>query len=306
MIHAQKPSLPLPALLLLLALCLCQACAPRAISQSQPKEGILLVAFGASAPEARSAYERIGSEYRRAFPGLPIEWAFTSQIIRKKLAAQGVPAPSVGEALAALSRQGVELVRAQSLHVMAGEEFTGLERALDYYLQEHPRAFKEVWLGRPLLESRRDAREAAQALKADLGHHCASGEAIVLMGHGQSRGRAGLAMEGARAVFKEEDPHFFLATVEGERDFDELEKELRAAGAKKLLLAPLMLVAGEHARSDLGGAQEDSWASRFKKAGFKVEGVSLKGLGERDGVAPILIRHSREAEENLMAKPKKL
>lgn len=126
----------------------------------------------------------------------------------------------------------------------------------------------------------------------------------MLMGHGQSHGRADLTFEGTRAVFHDADKRVFMATVEGARSVDDLLAELKAAKVKKVVIEPLMLVAGDHAHNDLAGDEDDSWASKLKAAGFKVE-ANLKGLGQIAGARAILVRHAREAADDLTKEPRK-
>ena len=73
-----------------------------------------------------------------------------------------------------------------------------------------------------------------------------------------------------------------------------LKKLVRAHGAKRVILAPFMVVAGDHAMNDMSGEDEDSWRSRFEAEGFQVECV-LKGLGEYRGVRKLYMDHIRAA-----------
>lgn len=291
----------LPLFLLLLALL---AASVQAADQKAPKEGVLLVAFGTSVPEALPSFKAVDASFKAAFPDTPVVWSYTSQIIRKKLAKQGKPVGGISDGLAALAKAGVKVVRVQSLHVMPGEEFTELERAVLLDIQKHPGRFEAVYLGRPLLESHKDALSVAKAVLADMGDKRRKGEAVVLMGHGQAHGRADLVFEGTRATFKESDPLVFMATVEGARGIDDLLAELKAHKIKKVWLQPLMVVAGDHARNDLAGDEEDSWASKLKAAGFKVE-ANLEGLGEVPGVRALFVDHAKQNVDDLTKEPKK-
>ena len=269
-----------------------------------PKEGVLLVAFGTSVPEGMSAFKIVDAEFKKAFPDSPVVWAYTSQIIRKKLAQQGQPVGGISDGMAQLAKDGVKVVRVQSLHVLGGEEFSALERAVLLDVSKNPGRFDAVYLGRPLLESKPDAQELASIILADTKKARGKNAALVLMGHGQSHGRADLAFEGVWAVFKAADKNIHMATVEGARTVEELIKELKAAKVKRVVLAPLMLVAGDHARNDLAGDEEDSWASQLKKEGIKVE-AHLKGLGEMSGTAAIFVRHAKESIDDLTKEPRK-
>ena len=144
----------------------------------------------------------------------------------------------------------------------------------------------------------------AKAVLADMGGKRRKDEAVVLMGHGQAHGRADLVFEGTRATFRESDPLVFMATVEGARGIDDLPAELKAHKVRKVWLQPLMVVAGDHARNDLAGDGEDSWASKLRAAGFKVE-TNLRGLGEVPGVRDIFVDHARQNVDDLTKEPRK-
>lgn len=290
--------------LLLLVLAPLSAQAADAEAAKAPREGILLVAFGTSVPEAEGAFKAADRAFRTAWPDAPVVWAYTSQIIRKKLAKEGRPVGGIAAGLAKLAKDGVEVVRVQSLHVMAGEEFAALARAVLLDVAKHPGRFKAVYLGRPLLESRADAQAVARDVLGALAGRRQPGDALVLMGHGQGEGRADLVLEGTRQAFQTSDPLVFIATVEGSRSFDELLAELRAHKVRRVWLQPLMLVAGDHARNDLAGEEEDSWASRLRAAGFEVE-ANLVGLGEVAGIAERFVEHAKESKDDLTREPRK-
>lgn len=270
---------------------------------AEPREGLLIVAFGTSVPEAVPALKALDADFRAAFPDAAVEWAYTSQIIRKKLAERGTPVGGISDGLGALARKGVKVVRVQSLHVMAGEEFSALERAVLLDVKAHPGRFEAVYLGRPLLESRQDAREVAAAVLQSCGGR-APGEGLVLMGHGQAHGRADLVFEGMRRAFVEADGLTFMASVEGSRTFEDLARELATRNVKTLWVQPFMIVAGDHARNDLAGEEADSWASRLRAQGFQVK-TNLLGMGEIAGVRAVFIRHARETKDDLTREPVK-
>ncbi len=207
------PTTSLRSTLLALLLTLCLAL-PALAAQ---KEGLLLVAFGTSVPEAQPALTAIDKEFKAAFPHSPVIWAYTSSIIRAKLEKKGVHIGDVAAGLEELARQKVDVVRVQSLHVVAGEEFSEMERLLVSWLVRHPDSFKAVYLGRPLLESRQDAEDVCRAVLGATEGKRKSGELLALMGHGQSHGRGDMIIEGMRATLADADNLAVLATVEGSR-----------------------------------------------------------------------------------------
>ncbi|MBQ9536891.1 MAG: sirohydrochlorin cobaltochelatase [Desulfovibrionaceae bacterium] len=289
---------------LCLVLLACNESLAKTNAQVKVREGIVLAAFGTSIPEAKASFIAIEKAFQAHFKDTPIVWTYTSQIIRKKLAAQGEHILGIEEALAQLAKAHVKVVRIQPLHVLAGEEYTELERAVLLAVQKQRANFDAVYIGRPLLESVDDATIVAKAL---LHHTAAKREAetaLVLMGHGQAQGRAGLAFEGVRSVFAAQDANIYMATVEGKRDFTDLLAELKAHGVRKVLLQPLMVVAGDHARNDLAGPDADSWASQLKACNITVS-VNLEGLGVIPEVAGLYIQHAAESSDDLMQEPKK-
>ena len=74
-------------------------------------------------------------------------------------------------------------------------------------------------------------------------------------------------------------------------------KLVQTCGAKRVTLAPFMVVAGDHALNDMSGDDTDSWRSRFEAAGFTVECV-LRGLGEYKGIRNLYIKHIQDALKN--------
>ena len=289
-----------PAMLALFVMC----CLWQVEAAAAPREGVLLVAFGTSVPEANVALTALDRDFRAAFPQAEVEWAYTSQIIRRKLAEQGRPVGSIGQGLASLARKGVRVVRVQSLHVLAGEEFSALERAVLLDVKAHTGRFDAVYFGRPLLDSRQDADEVIRAVLDSAASRRKPGEALVLMGHGQKHGRADVAFEGVRALFAEADPLVVMGSVEGSRGMDAVLADLARGKARRLWLQPFMVVAGDHARNDLAGDEEDSWASQLRARGYVVDS-HLVGLGEIAGVRAVFVRHARESRDNLVKEPVK-
>jgi sirohydrochlorin cobaltochelatase len=80
----------------------------------------------------------------------------------------------------------------------------------------------------------------------------------------------------------------FIGTVENYPDLDTVKKQIAAHKVKKIILYPLMIVAGDHANNDMAGDEEDSWKSVFEKEGYEVE-CNLKGLGEYEGIRRMFV-----------------
>lgn len=269
-------------------------------------EGLLIVAFGTSHREALSSYRNTEQTLATCFPSEKTSWAYTSDIIRRKIAKEGRPIPSIQESLKTLSDKGITNLRVQSLHMAAGEEFSQMERTIQRYLDHNSSSFEKVLIGRPLLESNRDMKEVVGTVLKEFPQQRTKGEAIVFMGHGHRDGRADLVFSAVQGELQRQDPKAFLATVEGTYGFDKVLAELKnlqRQGLNTVWLAPFMIVAGDHANNDLAGNDEDSWVSILKKEGFQVK-VNLRGLGDMQGIRNIFLRHARETTDDIMSAKK--
>lgn len=276
--------------------CCLMLCGGLALAGQSAKTGTLLVAFGTSMESAMPSLNAIDKAYSK--DGVPVVWAYSSDIIRKKLAKSGTKVFSVNAAMDECARLGIRDLRIQSLHIASGEEFSQLERMIVKNLVRKPGRFDRVLLGHPLLESERDMNEVADAVLADLAKDRKPGDAVVLMGHGNDRGPGDLIMAAAHNALNAKDPLVFLATVEGANSFDRILPELKRLGVKRVWLQPFMIVAGDHANNDLAGSEEDSWASQIKDAGMTTL-PRLKGLGEIEGVRAVFLRHTADTTDDI-------
>lgn len=249
-------------------------------------EGILLVAFGTTTAAGERAYGNIEKRVRAAFPGLPVFWAWTSGMVRRKLEQRGELVDAPAEALERMHREGIRRLKIQSLHVVAGQEFHKLVR--EVRRAQHQFKFAELVFGRPLLFDRTDLDECLDAVLT--AHPTEDGEGLLLMGHGNHHGHGDLAYLAFNHALNARDRRAFLASVEGGLNFAEAAQGLSAQGCRRVLLAPLMIVAGEHACNDLAGEDSDSWKSQLEKQGISCR-LGLTGLGEVDALVDIFIRH---------------
>lgn len=272
-------------------------------AQAEDKEGVLIVAFGTSMESAMPSLNDIDAAYKAAYPGKPIVWAYTSDIIRKKLAKEGKKIFSVNEALNDCAEKGITSLRVQPLHVTAGEEYMMLQRMIVKNLTKNPGKFEHVYLAYPLIYSSEDLDRVIDAVLGSLAKDRKSGDYVVLMGHGNDRGASDLTLAAIHDRFLQKDPHVFVATVEGANGFSHILPVLKNRKAKTVHIEPLMVVAGDHANNDLAGSEDDSWASQMKKAGMKVV-PHLRGLGEIPAIRDIYLSHTQAAKDD-MAHPKK-
>lgn len=263
-----------------------------------PGEGILLVAFGTSEPQARGAIDGIVAEVKKAFPEREVRLAYTSNIIRRKiLREEGLAIDSPLIALAKMQDEGITAVTVQSLHIIRGEEFHQIDsvvRALEGIRGKY--AFDRLSLGEPLLSSMEDYENTLNVLKARWGKLVEDGDAVVFMGHGTHH-PSNSAYSKLQALFDREGLPFVMGLVEAFPDLEMVKKRLAELRPKKVWLVPFMVVAGDHARNDMADEDDpESWISVLKGEGYSVEAL-LEGLGDGDGVAKLFIGHIREASE---------
>jgi sirohydrochlorin cobaltochelatase len=251
--------------------------------------GILLVAFGSSQPSAQVSFENIDQKTKTTFPGIPARWAYTSHIIRKKLAKQGKHLDSPEVALAEMMDEGFTHVAVKSLHTIGGEEYHDLRRTVGAFKMMG--GFQRIVLGYPLLATQEDMQRTVDAILKSIPADRQKGDAVVLMGHG-SHHPSNAFYAAIMFQLQLKDPNIFVGTVEGYPEIDDIKDMLLKKKIKKAYLIPFMSVAGDHAKNDMAGDEEDSWKSVLTRAGIACVPI-LKGTAEEDSFIDIWVSHIR-------------
>ena len=251
------------------------------------KVGILLVAFGSSVQSAQISFENIEKKVKSRYPDIPVRWAYTSHIIRKKLAKQGKLLDSPEVALAKIQDENFTHVAVQSLHTIGGEEYHDLRRTVSAF--KVMGGFERIILGYPLLATQKDMQRTVDAILENVPKERKKNEAVVLMGHGTHHPSNAFY---AALMFQVQlkDPNIFIGTVEGYPEVDLIKELMLKKGTKKAYLMPFMSVAGDHARNDMAGDEDDSWKSILTKAGFECVPI-LKGTAEFDNFVDLWVDH---------------
>jgi sirohydrochlorin cobaltochelatase len=281
----KKTGLAIFLVLVLAAASLTQAASH---GHKKPKKvGILLVAFGSSEESAQVSFENIDKKVKAAYPGIPVRWAYTSSIIRAKLAKRGRVLDSPEVALAKMQDENFTHVAVQSLHTIGGEEFHDLRRTVGAFKQMG--GFQMVILGYPLLATQADMERAVDAIVGIIPKSRQKDEAVVLMGHGTSHPSNAFY---AALMFQLQlkDPNIFVGAVEGYPGINDIKEWLLAKKIKKAYLLPFMSVAGDHAKNDMAGDEPDSWKSVLTGAGITCESI-MKGTAEYDSFVDIWADH---------------
>ena len=264
------------------------------------KAGILVVSFGTSMPEARRAIDNLVNAAKGAFPDTEVRLAFTSNIIRRKIAReQNEVVPTPVEALARMNDEGFTHVYVMPTHIIPGEEYDEIVNVVDAFKSLKGKyGFKKLALGKPYLFGVEDCDRMAQVLKARFAKQLQQKDtAIVLMGHGTPEHIANAMYSQLQlSLDKAAYGRFYLGTVEAAPMIEDVIARLRRNRAmKKLVISPLMIVAGDHANNDLAGADDgESWLNLLKKAGYKNITPYLVGLGEDPNIAGGFVGRIRE------------
>lgn len=261
--------------------------------KKETKPAILLVTFGTSVDRAKASFDNIDKQVKAAFPGVEVRWAYTSKIIRHKLAKQGTQIDSPEMALARLMDEGYTQVAVQSLHMIPGAEFHEIDANARLFAQMAG-GFNKLKVSMPLLISDESMDEALKVVMSQVvPKERKAGEAVILMGHGTHHPSDAIY---SALMYKAQkmDPNFFVGTVEGHPTFEEIRDMLVEKKIKKAYLVPFMTVAGDHAMNDMAGDEPDSWKSQLAAVGIKSVPV-MKGLGEVDAIDAMWIKHLKFA-----------
>ncbi len=279
---------------------------------------LLVVSFGTSFNNSRAAdIKGIEDALQAAYPDWSVRRAFTAQIIINHVQARdGEKIDNMEQALDRAVANGVKNLVVQPTHLMHGAEYDEMCESIESYRDK----FESVSIAEPLLGEvgsdatviNADKEKVAEAVTAaacsEAGYDNAAaaaedGVAFVFMGHGTSHTAKVSYSQMQTAMETLGYANVFIGTVEGEPEDTACEaviEKVKEAGYKKVVLRPLMVVAGDHANNDMAGSEEDSWLSMFNAAGcFDSVDTQIAGLGEIEDVQALYIAHSKDAIDAL-------
>ena len=279
---------------------------------------LLVVSFGTSFNDSRAAdIKGIEDALQEAYPDWSVRRAFTAQIIINHVQARdGEKIDNMQQALDRAVANGVKNLVVQPTHLMHGAEYDEMNEMLDQYRDK----FESVAVAEPLLGEvgadatviNADKEAVAKAITAEavktagydsLDAAAADKTAFVFMGHGTSHTAKVSYSQMQTTMQTLGYANVFIGTVEGEPEETACEnviEAVKAAGYTKVVLRPLMVVAGDHANNDMAGEDADSWLSQFKAAGcFDAVDPQIAGLGEVADVQQLYIAHTKAAMDSL-------
>lgn len=259
---------------------------------------LLVVSFGTSYNDNRrltigaieqAMDDKFGQEYS-------VRRGFTSQIIIDHVKKRdNVSIDNVKEALDRAANNGVKTLIVQPTHLMNGFEYTDLENELSDYAD----AFEKIVLGKPVLTSDQDYQDMMKAITEETSKYDDGETAICFMGHGTEADSNEVYGKMQTLLTENGFGDYYVGTVEASPTLEDVIAKVKEGDYKRVVLRPLMIVAGDHANNDMAGDEEDSWKSRFEKEGYTVV-CEVKGLGEVAGVQEILVRHAQDAIDTVV------
>ena len=279
---------------------------------------LLVVSFGTSFNDSRvKDIKGIEDALQAAYPDWSVRRAFTAQIIINHVQARdGEKIDNMQQAMDRAVANGVKNLVVQPTHLMHGAEYDEMMEMIDEYRDK----FESVAVAEPLLGEvgadatviNEDKEAVAKAVTAEAvataGYDSVEaaakdGTAFVFMGHGTSHTAKVSYSQMQTAMQTLGYDNVFIGTVEGEPESTSCEnviEAVKAAGYTKVVLRPLMVVAGDHANNDMAGADEDSWLSQFEASGaFDSVDCQIAGLGGVADVQQLYVAHTKAAIDSL-------
>lgn len=252
---------------------------------------LLVVSFGTSFPESRrKTIGAIEDALERQFGDYSLRRAFTSGIILRSVARkEGLTMDSISAALERARKNGVKELLVQPTTMMNGFEYDKLVSLV----REHSAAFASVKIGAPLLSSEEDFDKLIDAVTDAVQEYDDGKTAVIFMGHGTEAASNSVYCRLQSRLRERGFFRYYVGTVEAEPTVRDVLKQIPPE-CRRVVLEPLMIVAGDHANHDMAGDEEDSWKSIFSAAGYEVVCL-LRGLGELEAVRAIFADHARGA-----------
>lgn len=256
--------------------------------EKNDKASVLMVHFGTTFDDTRkNTIDAVNDEAKKEFPDMEIREAYTSRIIMRRLKERGIVKDNPAEALDKLAKEGYTHIIVQPTNVINGVESKTLEQQLEMYKNK----FKEIRTGSALLSTPEDYKAVAKIINKEVGE-LADDEAVVLVGHG-THDSGNAAYPAMDYTAKSMGYKFYVGTIEGFPEFDDVVRGLKKDNIKKVILMPFMFVAGDHANNDIAV----DWKEELEKEGFTVE-VKLTSLGMMENIRKMFIEHAKFMLEN--------
>ncbi len=257
---------------------------------------LLVLSFGTSFNDSRRlTIGAIENDLEKAFSDYSVRRGFTANIIIDHVKRRDNEViDDVKEALERAQKNGVKNLVVQPTHLMNGLEYNDIVDEIAGYSD----AFEKVAIGKPLLTSDDDFKRVENAIVDWTKDYDDGKTAICFMGHGTAAESNGVYAKMQELLTADGHTNYFIGTVEASPSVEDVLEKVKAGGYEKVVLEPLMVVAGDHANNDMAGDDEDSWKSVFTSEGYEVECL-LRGLGENEEIRKLYVEHAQEAIDSI-------
>ena len=257
---------------------------------------LLVLSFGTSYNDSRRlTIGAIEGDLEKAFPDFSVRRVFTANIIIDHVQRRdNILIDDVDAALERAVNNGVKNLVVQPTHLMHGLEYDELVKEVGNYSD----AFDQVVFGEPLLNSDDDFARVEKAITEWTASYDDGETAICFMGHGTEADSNEVYQKMQDLLTKDGYTNYFVGTVEAQPSLDDVLAKVQAGDYKRVVLEPLMVVAGDHANNDMAGDEDGSWKKTFEDAGYEVECL-LRGLGENEDIRAIYVDHAKAAIDSL-------
>ena len=259
---------------------------------------LLVLSFGTSYNDSRRlTIGAIEGDLEKAFPDFSVRRGFTANIIIDHVQRRdNILIDDVDAALERAVNNGVKNLVVQPTHLMHGLEYDELVEEVGNYSD----AFDQVVFGEPLLSSDDDFARVEKAITEWTASYDDGETAICFMGHGTEADSNEVYQKMQDLLTKDGYTNYFVGTVEAQPSLDDVLAKVQAGNYKRVVLEPLMVVAGDHANNDMAGADEDSWLSQFNASGaFESVDCQIAGLGEVPSIQELYVAHTKSALDSL-------
>ena len=253
---------------------------------------LLVLSFGTSFNDSRRlTIGAIENDLETAFPDYSVRRGFTANIVIDHVNRRdGEKIDDIGESLDRAAANGVKNLVVQPTHLMNGLEYDELCGKIADYSD----AFEKVVIGDPLLTTDEDFQTVADAIVDWTKDYDDGKTAICFMGHGTEHESNSVYSKLQDLLTEDGYTNYFIGTVEAEPSVDDVLEKVKAGDYERVVLEPLMVVAGDHANNDMAGDDPDSWKSVFEAEGYEVTCL-LRGLGENETIRQLYVAHAQAA-----------
>ena len=252
------------------------------------KKAILMTYYGTLDDSARAvSFDALTARVRQTFPGVEVREAYTSRATASAMRQRsGRPHPLVVTALQQLEADGYNSIVVVSGELIEGKTARLLAQRVDT-MRHH---FFELKTTSPLLFSADDCRRVMQVVAREA--HAAADEQVVLVCHGRN-GVADAVFALCDYILQHEGyENCHVATIEGYPSMANIKEILSRSGSRRVVLVPLMMVGGGHAKRQVC----TNWRQALESDGYSVRTVE-SGLLDHADIQQLIIDKIKEADQ---------